>query len=70
MALQWMMRTERVGYEDAIVDALRAGWEPFAVGLDEEEENAIFFKKQVFVEDSEKSSAFQETWVGVPGADH
>jgi len=51
-----MLRTERVGDEDAIVDALQGGWEPFTVAEDEDTELAVYFKKQVVVERGDKAT--------------
>lgn len=56
MAIEWMLRTERVGWEDEIVDALQSGWEPFFVGEDEDGEQAIYFKKQIVVERDPKAT--------------
>ncbi len=56
MAIEWMLRTERVGWEDEIVDALKGGWEPFGVWEDEDGEQCIYFKKQVVVERDPKAT--------------
>jgi hypothetical protein len=56
MAIEWMLRTERVGWEDEIVDALQSGWEPFGVWEDEDGEMAIYFKKQIVVERDPKAT--------------
>jgi hypothetical protein len=56
MAIEWMLRTERVGDEDAIVHALQDGWEPFAVAEDDEEMPAIYFKKLINIERDPKAT--------------
>ncbi len=56
MAIEWMLRTERIGDEDAIVDALKGGWEPFTVAEDDEVELAIYFKKMVNIERDPKAT--------------
>jgi len=56
MAIEWMLRTERVGDEDAIVHALQDGWEPFAVAEDEDTELAIYFKKLINIERDQKAT--------------